>query len=125
MTAATAQEFLPVELVFNPNWWYQTAGISFDEAFYCDAETRIQNDVTMRRVLYERYGDLGLGEPDPLPRPIIGSLHVAGGFVQHVSANTTIMFQPLLAAGDQVDGYMIFKNIDRIMMADMIHQGIR
>ncbi len=73
--------FLPVELVFNPNWWHQTAGIWFDEAFYLDAETRIRNDVIMRRVLYQRYGDVGLGEADPQPRPILGSMHVAGGFV--------------------------------------------
>ena len=94
MAITTADEYLPAELVFNPNWWYQTAGISFDEAFYCDAETRIQNDVTMRRVLYERYGDLGLGEPDPLPRPIIGSLHVAGGFVIPALLGARIQFEP-------------------------------
>ena len=81
MPQIMAKEYLPVELVFNPNWWYQTAGISFEEPFYFDAATRIQNDVTMRRVLYERYGDLGMGEADPQPRPIIGSVHVAGGFV--------------------------------------------
>ncbi len=73
----TAGQFLPVELVFNPNWWYRTAGISFDECFYLDRETRIQNDVTMRRVLYERYGEMGPGEPDPQPRPIIGSICVS------------------------------------------------
>ena len=74
-------QLLPVELVFNPNWWYRTAGISFDEAFYLDLATRIRDDVTMRRVLWQRYGELGLGEADPQPRPVIGSLHVAGGFV--------------------------------------------
>ena len=93
MTAATAQEFLPVELVFNPNWWYRTAGISFDRAFYLDAETRIENDVTMRRMLYERFGELGLGAPDPQPRPIIGSLHVAGGFVIPALLGSDILFE--------------------------------
>ena len=73
--------FLPFELVFNPNWWHQTAGICFDQSFYLDPQARIQNDVIMRRVLYQRYGKLGLGEPNPQPRPVIGSLHVAGGFV--------------------------------------------
>lgn len=81
MSPTIAKEFLPVELVFNPNWWHQTVGISFDAPFYFDAETRIQNDVAMRRILHQRYGDLGLGEADPQPRPIIGSRHVAGGFV--------------------------------------------
>jgi hypothetical protein len=94
VAATTAKAFLPVELVFNPNWWYQTASVSFDEAFYLDTETRIENDVTMRRVLYERYGDLGLGEADPQPRPIIGSLHVAGGFVIPALLGADILFAP-------------------------------
>ena len=41
--------FLPFELVFNPDWWFQTAGISFDESFYLDLEMRVRNDVLMRR----------------------------------------------------------------------------
>jgi len=90
----TAREFLPVELVFNPNWWYRTAGISFDEPFYFDAQTRIRNDIAMRRALYERYSDLGLGEADPQPRPIIGSLHVAGGFVIPALLGAEIIFAP-------------------------------
>jgi len=90
----TAREFLPVELVFNPNWWCHTAGISFDDSFYFDAETRIQNDITMRRVLHRRYGDLGLGEPDPQPRPTVGSLHVAGGFVIPALLGADIVFAP-------------------------------
>jgi uroporphyrinogen-III decarboxylase len=94
MTRTLAKELLPVELVFNPNWWYRTAGISFDEPFYLDAETRIQNDVAMRRLLHERYGDLGLGEADPQPRPVIGSLHVAGGFVIPALLGAEIIFAP-------------------------------
>ncbi len=94
MPPITAKEFLPVELVFNPNWWYHTAGISFDESFYFDAETRIENDVTMQRVLHQRFGDLGMGEADPRPRPIIGSLHVAGGFVIPALLGADIIFAP-------------------------------
>jgi uroporphyrinogen-III decarboxylase len=94
MPATNAREFLPVELVFNPHWWYRTAGITFDEPFYLDAETRIQNDVTMRRVLHDRYGDLGLGQVNPQPRPVIGSLHVAGGFVIPALLGADIVFAP-------------------------------
>jgi len=32
--AAPASEFLPVELIFNPNWWYHNYGVSFDRSFY-------------------------------------------------------------------------------------------
>lgn len=88
-----ADQFIPVELIFNPNWWYQTAGISFDEPFYFDPQTRIDNDVIMRRVLYERFGEMGMGEADPKPRPIIGSQHVAGGFVIPALLGAEIHFE--------------------------------
>lgn len=94
MISATDGEFLPIELVFNPNWWNQTAGISFDRSFYLDAKTRMRNDVLMRRVLHDRYGDLELGECDPKPRPIVGSLHVAGGFAIPALLGSNIAFAP-------------------------------
>jgi hypothetical protein len=89
-----SRPYLPVELVFNPNWWHKTTGISFDRSFYLDPQARIENDVLMRKVLHQRYGDLGMGEPDPQPRPLIGSLHVAGGFVIPALLGAEIMFTP-------------------------------
>lgn len=91
------REFLPVELILNPNWWNHAAGISFDESFYLDAETRIQNDVVMRRVLHQRFGDMGLGEADPQFRPVIGSPYVAGGFVVPALLGAEIRFEPAAA----------------------------
>lgn len=67
-----------VEVIFNPRWWFKEYGIRFDEGFYFGREQRIQNDLKMRRVLYERFG---IGAANPAPRPVIGSEHVAGGFV--------------------------------------------
>ena len=89
----TADQLIPVELVFNPNWWYRTAGISFDESFYFDPTMRIRNDVIMRRVLHERFGEMGMGEADPQPRPIIGSQHVAGGFIIPALMGAEIRFE--------------------------------
>ncbi len=93
MSESDFAELLPIELVFNPNWWYQTAGVHFDRPFYFDANQRIENDVIMRRVLFERYGAFDMGEPDPQPRPIIGSLHVAGGFVIPALLGCEIWFE--------------------------------
>ncbi len=80
MTRAGAMKgaAIPVDFVFNPNWWFRECGISFDESFYLDPARRIEDDRTMRRTLFERFG---LEEGDPAPRPILGSMHVAGGFV--------------------------------------------
>lgn len=113
MTAITADHFIPIELVFNPNWWHQTAGISFDKSFYFDSQARIRNDVTMRRVLHERFGELGMGEPDPQPRPIIGSQHVAGGFVIPALLGSEIWFEkdaapqplPLKMSSEQIETF--------------------
>ena len=131
MRDVQSTEFLPVELVFNPNWWHHTAGISFDEAFYLDAETRIRNDVIMRRVLHERYGELGLGEADPQPRPIIGSMHVAGGFVIPALLGAPVRFEvnaapqpePIHLTADQIDALPLpdWKNLwpMKQLLADM------
>jgi hypothetical protein len=113
VTNPTTHEFLPLELVFNPNWWHTHAGISFTEPFYLDRATRITNDVTMRRVLYERYGSMGMGEADPQPRPIIGSQHVAGGFVIPALLGADILFAeaeapqpaPMNLTPEQVDAF--------------------
>ena len=80
---------MPVEVVFNPNWWFRNYGISFDESFYFDRRKRIENDRRMRRALYARFG---IGKPDPEPRPIIGSRHVAGGFVIPALLGVKVLF---------------------------------
>jgi uroporphyrinogen decarboxylase-like protein len=80
---------IPVSVVFNPNWWYRNYGISFDRPFYFDRETILRNDVVMRRALHDRFG---LGEPDARPRPIVGSRHVAGGFVVPALLGVEIRF---------------------------------
>ena len=48
-----------------------------------------------------------------------------GILVQDVGTDTAVMLQSLFAAGDQVNSDMVLKNIDRSMLADMIHQCVR
>lgn len=86
--------FLPLSLVFNPNWWHKTAGISFDKPFYFDARTREANDKRMRRTLFEQFGAYGFGEEHPEERPVIGSQFVAGGFIIPAMLGAEIRFSP-------------------------------
>ena len=117
MAATRATDFLPIELVFNPNWWHRTAGVSFERPFYFDAATRIANDVTMRRVLHQRFHGLDLGEADPQPRPVAGSLHVAGGFVIPALLGAEIRFSTD-AAPQPLPVHLTPEEIDRLEKPD-------
>jgi len=72
---------LPVEVVFHPAWWYHHAGISFDEDFFYHPVHRVEAERKMERALYERFGDLGLGEDRDRDVPAIGAVHNAAGFL--------------------------------------------
>lgn len=72
---------LPVEIVFHPSWWHKHAGISFDESFFYDPERRVRDERLMEQVLYERFGDLGLGEDHLKDLPQIGAVHLASGYL--------------------------------------------
>lgn len=86
---------IPVNVILGPNWWFHHYGIAFDRNFYFDIDTRIQNDVKMRQALHDRFG---IGQPDPQPRPVIGSRYIAGGFVVPALLGVTVRFQDDQAA---------------------------
>ena len=76
-----SQTFLPVEIVFHPNWWYNEAGIEFDRDHYFNPERRVNDELRMRRFLWERFGRFGYGEENPVPEPVIGPVHLAAGYM--------------------------------------------
>lgn len=76
-----SRTFLPVEIVYHPNWWHEEAGILFDRGFFFDPDRRIREEMKMRRVLWERFGCFGYGEENPRPEPVIGPVHLAAGFM--------------------------------------------
>jgi hypothetical protein len=75
------KQFLPIEVVFHPSWWNQHYGIEFDEGFFYDPVRRVETEQRMRGILHERFGDLGLGEANPAPRPVIGAVNLAAGYL--------------------------------------------
>ncbi len=79
--AIAPRSFLPVEVVFHPSWWHKHYGIAFDEKFFFDPAVRVESERAMRAALGARFGDLGLGEPNAAPRPVVGPVHLAAGFL--------------------------------------------
>jgi hypothetical protein len=72
---------LPVEIVFHPSWWHRHADISFDQDFFYHPSRRVEVERKMEQVLYDRFGDLGLGEDKDKDLPVIGAVHNAAGFL--------------------------------------------
>jgi methanogenic corrinoid protein MtbC1 len=65
------RDHIPLGVGFYPDWFHKNAGVSFDKKYYFDPETRVEVRMAMEKVLYERFGDVGLGDPHPRPKPLI------------------------------------------------------
>lgn len=64
-------ECIPLGVGFYPDWWNKHYGIAYDREYYFDPEKRVEARLEMDKRLYERFGDVGLGDPDPQPKPLI------------------------------------------------------
>jgi hypothetical protein len=51
---------IPYDITFHPKWWHKNAGVSFDKEFFFDNDYRIEADIRMRRILYEKFGEFGV-----------------------------------------------------------------
>ncbi len=56
---------VPVSFNFMPSWWYREYGVAYKEQIFTDPEYRAQILREMSRLAYDRFRDVGLGEPDP------------------------------------------------------------
>jgi hypothetical protein len=72
---------LPVDIVLSPSWWYKHIGITFDEDFFFHPVRRVEVEQKMEQVLYEKWGQFGLGADREEPKPEIGAVHLAAGFM--------------------------------------------
>ena len=67
----TETNHIPLGVGFYPDWFNKHYGISFGREYYFDPEARVQARMAIEKCLYERFGDVGLGNPDPEPKPLI------------------------------------------------------
>jgi len=72
---------LPLEIVFHPSWWNRHAGICFDRDFFYDPRRRVEDERRMEQVLYDRFGQWGLGADHDKDLPQIGAVHNAAGYL--------------------------------------------
>jgi len=85
--------YLPVDVVFHPNWWHKNYDLTFEWDFFYNPERRVQQEQQMRRLLYERFGDLGLGQKDAPRRPIIGPILMGSGYIAQEILGCQVNYQ--------------------------------
>ena len=67
----TQKKHIPLGVGFYPDWWVNNHGIAFGKDYYHNPDYRVTAQARMQKALHERFGDVGLGNPDPAPRPLI------------------------------------------------------
>jgi hypothetical protein len=72
---------LPVDIVFHPSWWFRNSGIVFDEDFFYHPLKRVEAEQKMEKLLYEKFGEFGLGGNRNSRLPEIGAVHNAAGYL--------------------------------------------
>jgi hypothetical protein len=72
---------LPVDIVLSPSWWYKHTGITFDEDFFYHPARRVEVEQKMEQILYEKWGQFGMGTDRDKAKPEIGAVHLAAGFL--------------------------------------------
>lgn len=76
-----AKTFLPVTFVFHPEWWHKNYGLTFEKNFFYDPDVRVETDLKMRKILYERFGKFAMNKKPIKPRPCIGATYLAAGYI--------------------------------------------
>ncbi|WP_346863403.1 hypothetical protein [uncultured Draconibacterium sp.] len=96
---------LPVDIVLSPEWWFYNEKITFDEDFFFHPQRRVEVEQKMEKVLYERWGNFGLGKHHKEQRPEIGAVHLAAGYLlsemMGCKVNYTESHPPQVIAADQ------------------------
>ncbi len=77
----TENKTITVDIVLAPEWWNKHTGITFDRDFFFHPLKRVESEQRMEKELYERWGQYGLGAHKDTPRPEIGAVHLAAGFM--------------------------------------------
>lgn len=85
---------LKYDITFHPSWWHKYAGIDFTQDFFDEPEYRMECDLKMKKALYEHFGDYGIGEKDPVKRPILGTDFLAAGYLYSELMGCEIRYEP-------------------------------
>ena len=93
MNEFLGNDILPVDIVLAPEWWSKNEKIYFDRDFFYHPLKRVEEEQKMEKILYDRWGQYGLGQRKVAARPEIGAVHLAAGFLLSEMLGCTVNYQ--------------------------------
>jgi len=101
---------MKIDISFAPAWWLAHYGMDSGAALWADPIARTERDCQQRRLLFERFGDVGLGEEHPKPHP---SIEAYGHRFMAALWGCAIKYQPDQAPAAEVlpDAHKRMQNI--------------
>ena len=92
MNTFLENNILPVDIVLAPEWWHKNEKITFDRDFFFHPLKRVEEEQKMEKVLYDRWGQYGLGQHKGEARPEIGAVHLASGYLLSEMLGCTVNY---------------------------------
>lgn len=65
----------PMAVSFSPAWFHHHYGVDYSESAWLDPIARAERNRDLSRVVFERFGDVGLGSEDPQPQPVMSDAY--------------------------------------------------
>jgi len=93
MNEFLGNDILPVDIVLAPEWWSKNEKIYFDRDFFYHPLKRVEEEQKMEKILYDRWGQYGLGQRKVAARPEIGAVHLAAGYLLSEMLGCTVNYQ--------------------------------
>ena len=89
---------LPVDIILSPSWWHKHEGICFDRDFFFHPARRVEVERKMEQVLYDRWGQYGLGKDRNKNLPQIGAVKFNCPGIRTVQCTQYVQKRTLTAA---------------------------
>ena len=115
----------PIEIYFCHDYYARKLGIHTDQNDWEDPIRRTEVDRAIRRELYHRFGELGIGEKNPSPRPQIAAYghrllaKAAGGEVVYLPDS-----EPSAVVADDAEHRMLHLDLSKLPNSDVVRKSL-
>jgi hypothetical protein len=88
----------PVAVTFSPSWFHRHYGVDYREQTWANPVQRAERSRETARLLFDRFGDVGMGDQNPEPNPSVSDAY--GNYFMPALFGCQIVYPPDQAPGN-------------------------